>query len=184
MDPFSSASDEEVTHALKQAGVAELASAHDKGLARPIAAGGGNLSVGERQLVCLARALLRDAPIIALDEATASTDASTDAAIQATIRTSPAMAGKTVLTIAHRLHTVMDYDRVLVLDKGCVVEYDSPAALLGLLAPSAVTSSGGASGGVTGPRGHFATMVDETGPETAAALREMAWAAAAARAAL
>lgn len=180
VDPFAQAADEEVATALAQAGVGELASPDAGGLARPIAAGGSNLSVGERQLVCLARALLRDATIVALDEATASTDATTDAAIQRTIRSSPALAGRTVITIAHRLHTVMDYDAVLVLEAGRVAEYDTPAALLGL-ARSRSDSEAGRADGLTGPRGVFAAMVAQTGPETAALLTEQARAAATAR---
>lgn len=90
--------------------------------------GGANFSVGERQLLCFARALLKEAPVVVMDEATASIDLATDAAIQATIRT--CLQGTTVLCIAHRLHTVMFYDRVLVLHDGEVAEYDTPSALL------------------------------------------------------
>lgn len=90
--------------------------------------GGDNLSIGQRQLVCLARALLRRTNVLVLDEATAAVDLETDALIQATIRQE--FQHCTVLTIAHRLHTILDSDRVLVLDGGKVAEFDSPKALL------------------------------------------------------
>lgn len=92
-----------------------------------IAENGENLSVGQRQLLCMARALLRKARIMVLDEATASTDVRSDAVIQSRLRD---LVGVTQLTIAHRLNTVMDASRVLVLDKGRVREFDTPAALL------------------------------------------------------
>lgn len=92
-----------------------------------IAAGGGNLSQGQRQLVALARALVRNSKILILDEATASVDFETDALIQKSIRDLPSHC--TVLTVAHRLATVMDYDKILVLGAGKLLEYDSPDTL-------------------------------------------------------
>jgi ATP-binding cassette, subfamily C (CFTR/MRP), member 1 len=87
------------------------------------------LSQGQRQLVSLARAMLTPSNILVLDEATAAVDVETDAMLQATLR-SPLFANRTIITVAHRLNTIMDSDRVVVLDKGEVVEYDSPAELL------------------------------------------------------
>jgi ABC-type multidrug transport system fused ATPase/permease subunit len=85
-------------------------------------------SVGQRQLVCLARALLRKTKVLILDEATAAVDLETDDLIQSTIRTE--FAECTVLTIAHRINTILDYNRILVLDKGRMAEFDSPTTLL------------------------------------------------------
>ncbi|KAK6349334.1 hypothetical protein TWF730_010082 [Orbilia blumenaviensis] len=91
-----------------------------------VSEGGLNLSQGQRQLLCLARVILTGASILVMDEATSSIDHETDAKIQEAIRETR----YTVITIAHRLNTIMDYDRVLVLSSGKVVEYDSPKALL------------------------------------------------------
>ncbi|ODN97956.1 hypothetical protein I350_07593 [Cryptococcus amylolentus CBS 6273] len=89
---------------------------------------GGNFSQGQRQLLCLARALLKDSKILIMDEATSSVDFATDAKITATIK--EYFAGTTMLVIAHRLATIMDFDRILVLDKGEVVEEGKPAHLI------------------------------------------------------
>ncbi|KAJ1831821.1 Transporter of the ATP-binding cassette (ABC) [Coemansia sp. RSA 2711] len=98
------------------------------GLEMTVAENGSNFSQGQRQLIALARALVKRTQVILLDEATASVDAVTDSKIQRTIRTE--FSGATLLCIAHRLRTIVDYDRVLVLDQGQVVEYDTPYSLL------------------------------------------------------
>lgn len=98
------------------------------GLNHEVTEGGENLSVGQRQLICLGRALLRKTKVLVLDEATAAVDLETDDLIQRTIRTE--FNECTVLTIAHRLNTIMDSDRVIVLDKGQIVEFDTPNNLL------------------------------------------------------
>lgn len=99
-------------------------------LSTPISTGGANLSQGQRQLVCLARALLKRPKIVVLDEATSAVDRGTDSNIQESLRQEFAAAGCTVLVIAHRLSTVADFDRVLVLEKGRVAEMGSPRELL------------------------------------------------------
>ncbi|XP_012990856.2 multidrug resistance-associated protein 7 [Esox lucius] len=97
------------------------------GLEAEVGERGRSLSLGQRQLLCLARALLTEAKILCIDEATASVDQKTDKLLQQTIREK--FQDKTVLTIAHRINTIMDSDRVLVMHSGKVVEYDTPAAL-------------------------------------------------------
>ena len=93
-----------------------------------ITEGGGNLSQGERQLVCLARSLLRNTKIILLDETTSSIDYNTDYILQRSLREH--FNNLNILTIAHRLRTIIDYDKILVLDAGKVVEYDNPYVLI------------------------------------------------------
>ncbi|KAL7945402.1 hypothetical protein V8C42DRAFT_323034 [Trichoderma barbatum] len=95
-------------------------------LSSPVSESGSNLSQGQRQLLCLARAMLKKPTVMVMDEATASIDYTTDSKIQETIRE---LTG-TVITIAHRLQTIVDYDKVLVLDKGEVVEFDHPWQLI------------------------------------------------------
>ncbi|KAF7297333.1 ABC bile acid [Mycena indigotica] len=94
----------------------------------PISVGGTNFSQGQRQLIAMARALLRKSAIVLLDEATSSVDFETDGKIQMTIREE--FTQSLLLTIAHRLKTIIDYDRLLVLDKGRIVEFDTPHVLI------------------------------------------------------
>ncbi|XP_056096294.1 ATP-binding cassette sub-family C member 3 [Rhinichthys klamathensis goyatoka] len=128
LDPFDKYSDEELWKALEQSHLKKFVSSQALKLDLECSEGGENLSVGQRQLVCLARALLRKTRILVLDEATAAVDLETDDLIQSTIRTQ--FEDCTVFTIAHRLNTIMDYTRVLVLDKGQIAEFDTPAALI------------------------------------------------------
>ncbi|CAG2102975.1 unnamed protein product [Medioppia subpectinata] len=128
LDPFDNYSDQQLWTALERAHLKDFIAGTADGLSYEIAESGDNLSAGQRQLVCLARALLRDTKILVLDEATAACDLETDSLIQSTIRDE--FTGSTVLTIAHRLNTVLDYNRVIVLDKGVIVETDSPNNLL------------------------------------------------------
>ncbi|XP_036936900.1 canalicular multispecific organic anion transporter 2 isoform X2 [Acanthopagrus latus] len=128
LDPFERYSDEEVWKALEHSHLQKFVSNQPAKLELECSEGGENLSVGQRQLVCLARALLRKTRILILDEATAAIDLETDDLIQSTIRTQ--FEDCTVFTIAHRLNTIMDYTRVLVLDKGQIAEFDTPANLI------------------------------------------------------
>lgn len=128
LDPFDELTDEELWTALRRAGLATKVGQMDGGLLATLDDNGDNLSVGERQMLCLARALLRASTVVVMDEATAAVDHETDRALQRVVR--DAFRSATVLTIAHRLDTVLDADRILVLDGGQVAEFDAPATLL------------------------------------------------------
>ncbi|XP_046426437.1 probable multidrug resistance-associated protein lethal(2)03659 isoform X1 [Neodiprion fabricii] len=148
LDPFDEYPDSALWQALEEVELKEM------GLESNIAEGGSNLSVGQRQLVCLARAIIRNNPVLILDEATANVDPRTDELIQKTIRIK--FANCTVLTIAHRLNTVMDSNKVLVMDAGFVVEYDHPHVLL------------------QKENGYLRSMVDQTGKSMADTLTVVA----------
>ncbi|KAH0544123.1 probable multidrug resistance-associated protein lethal(2)03659 [Cotesia glomerata] len=148
LDPFEQYSDHILWSALEDV---EL---KDMGLDEHINEGGSNLSVGQRQLVCLARAIVRNNKILVLDEATANVDPRTDEFIQKAIRRK--FADCTVLTIAHRLNTVLDSDRILVMDAGSVVEFDHPHILF------------------QKENGDLSNMVRETGEMMTEALKKIA----------
>ncbi|KAI8894377.1 P-loop containing nucleoside triphosphate hydrolase protein, partial [Globomyces pollinis-pini] len=129
LDPFNKHSDKELWDALKLTHVLESMQDEDcLTLESMVSENGNNFSQGQRQLLCLARALLRKSKLIFMDEATASVDPDTDAKIQQTIRSE--MIHGTVLTVAHRLKTIIDYDQVIVMDGGIVAEMGSPLELL------------------------------------------------------
>lgn len=128
LDPFDEKSDDEIWKVLDQVELKETVSSIPGGLNCRISDGGSNFSLGQRQLICLGRALLRRNRILVLDEATASVDYKTDALIQETINTE--FSECTVLTIAHRLQTVINADKILVMNDGEMVEFDHPHSLL------------------------------------------------------
>eukprot|EP00026_Physarum_polycephalum_P007938 Phypoly_transcript_08010.p1 GENE.Phypoly_transcript_08010~~Phypoly_transcript_08010.p1 ORF type:complete len:290 (+),score=30.91 Phypoly_transcript_08010:650-1519(+) len=154
LDPFCTLHDDEIWRVLDHI---QLKDAAEKagGLQSIVAENGENWSVGQRQLICLCRALLRKPKILVLDEATASVDSNTDALIQRTIRTE--FADATILTIAHRLNTIMDSSRIIVMDKGVIAEFDTPAKL------------------IDNPSSHLNWLVDQTGPKNAEVLRNIAY---------
>uniref|UniRef100_A0AC34QBL2 Uncharacterized protein n=1 Tax=Panagrolaimus sp. JU765 TaxID=591449 RepID=A0AC34QBL2_9BILA len=130
LDPFKKHTDEELWRVLKLTHMDTYVASLTDLLDHKVSEGGENLSVGQRQLICLARALLRKSKLLVLDEAAASVDMETDQLIQRTIREQ--FADCTVLTIAHRLHSVVDSDRLMVLDAGRISEFDNPQTLLSL----------------------------------------------------
>lgn len=154
LDPFEEKCDADIWAALEQVELKEEVQSLTGGLECKMNDGGSNFSMGQRQLVCLARALLRNNKVLILDEATANVDPETDKFIQATIRDK--FGHCTVLTIAHRLHTVMDSDKVLVMDAGRVKEFDVPHLLM------------------QQSDGMLRKLVDKTGAQTSRMLKEIA----------
>ncbi|XP_075556542.1 putative multidrug resistance-associated protein lethal(2)03659 [Dermacentor variabilis] len=120
LDPSCACSDEEVRRALEKVHLTDLAG-QPQNIFMEVCEGGSNLSAGQRQLVCLARALLRKPRILVLDEATSHMDGDTDRLVQRALR--EGFRESTMLTIAHRLDTVLDHDRILVMDGGQVAEF-------------------------------------------------------------
>ena len=128
LDPFSHYTDEVIYDALEKCMMKDAVDKMADGLQSRVAEYGENLSQGQRQLLCLGRALLRNCKILLLDEATSSVDYETDRAVQKTIR--EAFNGCTIITIAHRVNTILDSDKILVMDNGQVGEFDTPQKLL------------------------------------------------------
>ncbi|XP_054637104.1 multidrug resistance-associated protein 4 isoform X2 [Dunckerocampus dactyliophorus] len=154
LDPFNQHTDEELWNSLQEVQLKGLVEELPGKLETVLAESGSNFSVGQRQLVCLARAILRKNRILIIDEATANVDPRTDELIQRTIREK--FKECTVLTIAHRLNTIIDSDRILVLDAGRIHAYDEPYTLL------------------QDPTSIFHKMVQQTGKQEAAALLDAA----------
>ncbi|KAJ3116709.1 hypothetical protein HDU96_008948 [Phlyctochytrium bullatum] len=156
VDPRNRFEDAKVWDALEMVGLKEYVSSKDQKLDHVVEEGGANLSVGQRQLLILARALCVRPKILVMDEASSAVDAAADSLIQSSIKKH--FSSATVLSIAHRLNTIADFDRVVVLDDGDLAEFDTPAQLL------------------RKPRdiGYFRRLVDATGESNAAVIERMA----------
>jgi ABC-type multidrug transport system fused ATPase/permease subunit len=154
LDPFFKATDDEIWKALDAVQLGDKIRAMPNKLDTEVAENGKSVSQGQRQLICIARAILSKAKVLVLDEATASLDAQTDLLIQETIKKN--FADLTMLTIAHRLNTIIECDRVMVMDAGKILEFDEPHTLL------------------QDPNGSFRALVDQTGPGAASKLMEIA----------
>ncbi|KAH9028060.1 hypothetical protein EDB83DRAFT_1910199 [Lactarius deliciosus] len=147
LDPFSQYDDATLNGALRASGLFSLQSDDEDGrltLDSQISSGGGNLSVGQRQILALARAIVRGSKLLILDEATSAIDYKTDTIIQTSLR-NELKGDVTLITVAHRLQTIIDADKVMVLDAGRIVEFDTPSELLKL------------------EKGRFRSLVDESG---------------------
>jgi ABC-type multidrug transport system fused ATPase/permease subunit len=142
LDPFGEFSDEKLWQALEMVEMRKTVEALTLQLQSPVGEGGQGFSIGQRQLMCFARALLHEAKVLLLDEATASVDVETDQLIQRMLR-GEKLRDCTIITIAHRINTIIDSDRILVMHQGRVVEFDTPSALLDM------------------PNGYFKSMVDD-----------------------
>ncbi|CAK8531696.1 unnamed protein product [Lathyrus sativus] len=128
IDPLGLYSEDEIWKSLERCQLKEVVAAKPEKLEALVVDGGDNWSVGQRQLLCLGRIMLKRSKILFMDEATASVDSQTDAVIQKIIRED--FADRTIISIAHRIPTVMDCDKVLVIDAGLAKEYDKPSRLL------------------------------------------------------
>ena len=168
LDPFNVYDDETIRGALADAQILDAVDELPNGLNSIVAEAGSNFSVGQRQLLCLARAILRRSKILILDESGANIDATTDALLQAAV--SRSFRGATILSVAHRLGSIIDHDLVFVLGDGKVLEHGPPAELLS----SNDGDNGDKNDGGEGGSGHFASMVDSTGDQMAKSLRESA----------
>lgn len=154
LDPFFKSSDEEIWIALDAVQLGDKIRAMPNRLETEVTENGKSVSQGQRQLLCIARAILSKAKVLVLDEATASLDAQTDFLIQETIQKN--FSGLTMLTIAHRLNTIIENDRVMVMDAGIILEFDEPYELL------------------LNPEGSFTALIEQTGVGSSKKLREIA----------
>jgi ATP-binding cassette subfamily C (CFTR/MRP) protein 4 len=130
LDPFTSFSDNQIWQALEDVQMSTAVEGLADRLHAVVSEGGSNFSVGQRQLLCLARAILSKNSILVLDEATANIDSETEASLSSAL--SRNFTDATVIAIAHRLDTVKNFDRILVLGDGKVLEYGTPKELLAL----------------------------------------------------
>ena len=128
LDPFGERTEEEIWSVLRKCDLFDFVDSKTEKLDFRVSEGGGNFSAGQKQLICIGRALLKKSKVLALDEATSSIDKHTDSLIQTLIRKE--FESITVLCIAHRLDTIIDYDQIMVLSKGRIVEYGPPQKLL------------------------------------------------------
>jgi ABC-type multidrug transport system fused ATPase/permease subunit len=163
LDPFKNHADAELWFALEAVQLKKAVSEMGEGLDAPVAEYGENYSAGQRQMLCLARALLRDTKVVCLDEATASVDLETDKLMQDVI--AEQFKARTILTIAHRINTIIENDKVVCLERGELVAMDAPATML------------------LDENSMFAKLVAETGEQSARNLRSRAEECEAARAA-
>ncbi|KAJ6470738.1 hypothetical protein C8R47DRAFT_1298099 [Mycena vitilis] len=147
LDPFEQYDDATLNSALRAAGLFSLQEEMEEGrlvLDSIISTGGSNLSVGQRQILALARAIVRESKLLILDEATSAIDYKTESVIQSSLR-HELKPDVTVITVAHRLQTILDSDKIMVLDEGHIVEFDAPKVLL------------------KNPKGKLRALVDESG---------------------
>ena len=158
LDPFFIIEEEELWKCLEEVNLKKYVEELPKKLDTDMSNAASVFSVGQKQLICLARAILTKNKIIVLDEATANVDLETDNFIQNKIMEK--FGGCTIFTIAHRLSTIANYDKVLVMDKGILVEFDAPFKLLVQNENDEELTS----------KGYFASMVLNTGPRTAKAI--------------